>query len=192
MSELAELKAEARKLAAKRRKAAHDMMADVAPLRLVTSGIPLVPTREQRVVSGFFPYKSEIDVRPLLGKLAAEGWTTCLPIVIAKNEPLMFRRWLPGEPTVPGVWDIPRPADDAPEVLPDVLLVPLMAFDRLGYRLGYGGGFYDRTLEKLRKRKTVTAIGVAYADQQVDSVPRGAHDQPLDFILTEKGLLACK
>ena len=142
-------------------------------------------------MSAFFPYQSEIDTRPLLGKLAGEGWTTALPIVIALGEPLIFRRWLSGEPTVPGVWGIPRPMDASPLVEPDVLLVPLMAFDRQGYRLGYGGGFYDRTLEMLRSQKSIIAIGVAYGAQEVDAVPHADHDQALDFIMTEKEVFAC-
>jgi 5-formyltetrahydrofolate cyclo-ligase len=188
MTDLTERKAESRKAAAKARKIAHDLVKDEAPLQLAAQMFPLQPTAARKIVSAFFPYKSEIDTRPLLGKLAGEGWTTCLPIVIALGEPLIFRRWLPGEPTVPGVWGIPRPTDDAPLLEPDVLLVPLMAFDRQGYRLGYGGGFYDRTLEQLRDRKTITAIGVAYAAQEIDAVPHGPHDQPLDYVMTERGL----
>jgi 5-formyltetrahydrofolate cyclo-ligase len=191
MTELKDIKAEARKAAAKARNAAHVILKDEAPLQLAGHVFPVQPTVSRKIVSAFFPYKSEIDARPLLGKLAGEGWTTCLPIVIALGEPLIFRRWLPGEPTVPGVWDIPRPTDDAQLLEPDVLLVPLMAFDRLGYRLGYGGGFYDRTLELLRAKKTIIAIGVAYAAQEVDSVPHDSHDQALDFIMTEKGVFAC-
>jgi 5-formyltetrahydrofolate cyclo-ligase len=191
MTELTEIKAEARKTAAIARKIAHDMVKNDAPLQLASHAFPVQPTSTRKVVSAFFPYKSEIDARLLLGKLAGEGWTTCLPIVIALREPLVFRRWLPGEPTIPGVWGIPRPTCDAPIVEPDVLLVPLMAFDRKGYRLGYGGGFYDRTLELLRAKKTIIAIGVAYAAQEVDSVPHDSHDQALDFIMTEKGVFAC-
>ena len=178
-------------MAARQRKAAHDILKDEATLALMALAFPVRPTISRKVVSAFFPYKSEIDTRPLLGKLAGDGWTTALPIVIALGEPLIFRRWLPGEPTVPGVWDIPRPTDDAPLLEPDVLLVPLMAFDRKGYRLGYGGGFYDRTLSLLRAKKPITAIGVAYAAQEVDSVPHDAHDQPLDFVMTEREIFAC-
>lgn len=87
---------------------------------------------------------------------------------------------------VPGLWEIPVPPETAEEVEPDLLLIPMLAFDRLGYRLGYGGGFYDRTLELLRNRKPITAIGVAYAAQEMSEVPRGPHDQPLDWIMTEE------
>jgi 5-formyltetrahydrofolate cyclo-ligase len=184
-------KAEARKAAAKVRKAAHDVVQVEAPLMLASHRFPLQPTLSCKVVSAFFPYMSEIDTRPLLGKLAGDGWTTCLPIVIALGQPLIFRRWMPGQPTVPGKWDIPQPTDDAERVEPDVLLVPMMAFDKQGYRLGYGGGFYDRTLETLRAKKTITAIGVAYAAQEVDSVAHDSHDQILDYVLTEKGFHKC-
>ena len=111
--------------------------------------------------------------------------------MIANGQPLQFRRWLPGEPTVPGVWGIPRPPDSSPEVEPDVLIIPMLAFDRQGYRLGYGGGFYDRTLEKLRAKKNVVAIGVAYFAQELPSVPHGPHDQPINFVMTEKGVIPC-
>jgi 5-formyltetrahydrofolate cyclo-ligase len=189
--DLKENKAEARKAAAKIRKSAHEAIMAEAPLMLAAHQFPVQPTVSCKVVSAFFPYKSEIDTRPLLGKLAGEGWTTCLPIVIALGEPLIFRRWMPGQPTTPGTWDIPQPTDDAEQVEPDVLLVPMMAFDRHGFRLGYGGGFYDRTLEMLRSKKPITAIGVAYAAQEVDSVAHDSHDQALDYVLTEKGFHKC-
>jgi len=191
MDSLADIKKAARKSATIKRLAAHDAAKDLAPLALAAHPFPLKPEAGRSIVSGFFPYQSEIDTRPLLGRLAGEGWTTALPIVIANGQPLEFRRWLPGEPTVPGKWDIPRPPETSPLLKPDVLLVPMLAFDRAGYRLGYGGGFYDRTLELLRKEKPVVAIGVAYAVQGVDSVPHDDHDQKLDFIMTEKELIRC-
>lgn len=191
MTSLVDIKKALRKTAGQKRIAAHEAMKDEAPLALMGHRFPETPTATFKTVSAFFPYLDEIDTRPLLGKLAGEGWTTALPIVIKLGEPLKFRRWLPGEPTVPGKWDIPRPPDSSPEVEPDVLLVPLLAFDRAGYRLGYGGGFYDRTLALLRARKKIVAIGVAYAAQEVDAVPHDGHDQPLDFVMTEKELIRC-
>jgi 5-formyltetrahydrofolate cyclo-ligase len=188
---LKDAKADARKQAAVARATAHKALKDEAPLLLVGMSFPVSPTATRKVVSAFFPYQNEIDARPLLGKLAGEGWTTCLPIVIKLGEPLIFKRWTPGAPTVPGRWEIPQPADEAEEVEPDVLLVPLMAFDRRGFRLGYGGGFYDRTLVKLRAKKPIVAIGLAYAAQEVDSIPHDAHDQKLDFVMTEKGWFLC-
>src|SRR5947207_15918028 len=107
---------------------------------------------------------------------------------MAKVEPLTFRAWAPGEPTGRGIWDIHIPLETAVEVDPDVLLVPMLAFDKRGYRLGYGGGFYDRTLRELRKLKPIEAIGISYAAQEIDEVPHGDHDEPLDWMLTERGI----
>ena len=187
--DIAELKRKARSIASKRRAEAHEALKDTAGITLATRGLPagLSPG----IVSGFIPYKSEITTVPLMNQLGRQGWQTCLPVVIAAGQPLVFRAWSPGEALVPGVWDIPIPAATAPEVLPDLLLVPLLAFDRKGYRLGYGGGFYDRTLEKLRGLKKVVAIGVAYHAQMVDEVPLGIHDAPLDYVMTEQETFAC-
>ncbi len=189
--DLAQDKKILRAKAAERRAIAHAESAKTAPTQLLSLEFPGAPVTGRAVVSGFYPYESEIDVRSLLGKLGGEGWTPSLPVILGKNLPLEFRTWYPGEPTIPGRWDIPRPVEDAPVVTPDILLVPLLAFDRAGYRLGYGGGFYDRTLADLKPRKTVVAIGVAYAAQEVDFVPRGPHDEPLDFIMTELEVIRC-
>ncbi len=188
---LEQIKKDARTTAMQIRKAAHDEWESRAPLALASHHFPILPSLTSKIVSAFFPYQSEIDTRPLLGKLAGDGWQTCLPIVMGKGLPLQFRRWLPGSPTIAGVWGIPRPPEDAEVVDPDVLIIPLLSFDRKGYRLGYGGGFYDRTLEKLRVLKKITAIGVAYAAQEVDAVPHGDHDQPLDYIMTEREVIKC-
>ncbi len=188
---LEQIKKDSRTAATQLRKAAHEEWSGRAPLALAAHPFPVQPTITHKIVSGFFPYQSEIDTRPLLGKLAGDGWTTCLPIVIANGQPLQFRRWLPGEPTIKGVWGIPRPPDTSPELEPDVLIIPMLAFDRKGYRLGYGGGFYDRTLEKLRATKKIIAIGVAYSAQELDEVPHGSHDQALNYIMTEREVITC-
>jgi 5-formyltetrahydrofolate cyclo-ligase len=164
---------------------------EVAGPALAQRGLPFARQPQQRIVSGFFPYKSEISLLPLLARLHGEGWVTAMPVVIGEGLALIFRAWAPGEPTVPGIRDIPVPLETMAEVAPDVLLVPMLAFDRRGYRLGYGGGFYDRTLAKLRSLKQVTAIGVAYAAQEMAEVPRGPLDQPLDWIMTEKATTKC-
>jgi 5-formyltetrahydrofolate cyclo-ligase len=189
--DIAEVKRKARNAASKRRAAAHEALKDSAGIALAERGLPQGLPFAKGIVSGFIPYKSEITTIPLLNALRRQGWQTCLPVVIAQEQPLVFRAWQPGDPLVPGVWDIPIPPPEVPEVLPDVLLVPMLAFDRRGYRLGYGGGFYDRTLEKLRAIKTVIAIGVAYHAQMVDEVPLGAHDAPLDYVMTEEETFAC-
>ncbi len=189
--DIAEVKRKARTAASKRRAEAHEILKDTAGLAMAKRGLPAGLDLAAGIVSGFIPYKSEITTVPMLSRLHRDGWQTCLPIVIAQEEPLVFRAWAPGDPLVPGAWDIPVPVDSAPEVLPDVLLVPMLAFDRKGFRLGYGGGFYDRTLEKLRELKKVVAIGVAYHAQMVGEVPVGIHDAPLDYVMTEQETFAC-
>jgi 5-formyltetrahydrofolate cyclo-ligase len=168
------------------RAAAHADAAASAREALQRHGLDFLK-RAPGIVSGFVPYESEIDLTGLFERLAGEGWTTCLPVVIAKGQPLEFRPWRPGGGLEEGVWGIPVPPASAGTVKPDVLLVPLLAFDAHGYRLGYGGGFYDRTLKALRREKEVCAVGVAFAAQEVDAVPHEAHDEPLDWILTENG-----
>lgn len=189
--DIAEVKRKARAAASKRRAEAHEQLKREAGGALAERGLPASLHLGTGVVSGFVPYKSEIDTFPLLNRLRRDGWQTALPVVIAAGEPLIFRAWAPGDALVSGAWDIPIPTAAAPEVLPDVLLVPMLAFDRRGYRLGYGGGFYDRTLEKLRAIKKIVAIGVAYHAQMVEEVPRGPHDAPLDHVMTERETFAC-
>lgn len=141
------------------------------------------------VVSAYWPMREELDPLPTLEALAGRGHPTCLPVVVGRARPLVFRAWRPGAPLVPAPFGTSVPPEDAPELEPDLLLVPLLAFDRRGYRLGYGGGFYDRTLEGLRARKAVTAVGVAFAGQERAAVPHDALDQRLDLIVTEAAVL---
>ena len=189
--DLGEAKRKARIDAGARRAAAHAARHEQAPKVLATRGLPFARALDQRVLTGFFPYKSEISVLPLLARLAGEGWQLAMPVVVAEGKPLVFRAWEPGGDTEPGIWGIPVPPATAEELVPDVLLVPMLAFDAAGYRLGYGGGFYDRTLVGLRGEKTVVAIGVAYSGQEMESVPRGPLDQPLDYIMTEEATRPC-
>jgi 5-formyltetrahydrofolate cyclo-ligase len=139
-------------------------------------------------ISGYWPLPGEIDVRPALRHYHREGHTVGLPVVTGKHQPLVFRLWDPSLELVQGSFRVMTPPPEAPAVLPTILLVPLLAFDPEGYRLGYGGGFYDRTLAKLRAEAHAVAVGVAYAVQEVPLVPRGAFDQPLDFIVTERAV----
>ncbi|MBC8036099.1 MAG: 5-formyltetrahydrofolate cyclo-ligase [Rhizobiales bacterium] len=189
--DIAAVKRRARGEASKCRAAGHELLHATAKHELAQRGLPFASAPLQSVISGFFPYKSEISTLPLLTRLRGDGWRLAMPVVMGEGLPLTFRLWAPGEPTVSGIWNIPVPADTSPEVLPDVLMVPMLAFDSKGYRLGYGGGFYDRTLVKLRALKPIVAIGVAYSCQQVEEVPRGPFDQPLDYIMTEKDTFAC-
>jgi 5-formyltetrahydrofolate cyclo-ligase len=141
------------------------------------------------VVAGYWPIGTELDVRHTLSHLDLIGFGCALPVVVAKGEPLVFRTWTPQTPMERSGLGILAPAATVPEVDPDVLLVPLLAFDRAGYRLGYGAGFYDRTLERLRRSKRVTAIGIGFAGQEVGSVPRDRYDQPLDWLVNENFVL---
>jgi 5-formyltetrahydrofolate cyclo-ligase len=188
--DLADEKRQARRESLKRRAAAHRLNEEAGEA-LALRGLPFVRDVRHEAISGFFPYQSEISLLPLLTLLHGAGWTTAMPVVMGPGQPLIFRSWAPGEPVTPGIWEIPVPLETAAEIQPDVLLVPMLAFDRGGYRLGYGGGFYDRTLEKLRKAKPVIAIGVAYSAQEMPEVPHGPHDQPLDWVMTEEATIKC-
>jgi 5-formyltetrahydrofolate cyclo-ligase len=137
------------------------------------------------IVSGYMPMKSELDPRPLMRKLADAGARLALPVVIARGVPLMMRGYAFGDALVRGVWDIRVPPPEAGEVAPDIVLAPLLAFDRSGNRLGYGAGYYDMTITALRGKKPVVAIGVAFAAQEVDAVPTTPRDVRLDLVLTE-------
>jgi len=144
-----------------------------------------IPPPPGALVGGFWPMGSEIDPRPLLEALHARGHRISLPVTPPRGQPLSFRRWLPGTLMARGPMGTQHPAKgDA--VTPDWLIVPLLAFDRSGARLGYGGGYYDRTLALLRDAK---AIGVAYAAQEIAQVPTGPHDVRLPAIATEQGLI---
>jgi 5-formyltetrahydrofolate cyclo-ligase len=143
-------------------------------------------------VSGFIPLKSEIDIRPLMRALTDRGAKLALPVVVGRGEPLVMRAWEFGAPLKGGGWGISEPPDDAPEVLPDILLVPLLAFDRSGQRIGYGAGYYDMTIAALRAKKSVAAVGVAFAAQEVAQVPTTPRDARLDLVLTERETIEVK
>jgi len=179
---LAGVKTAARKAAFARRAQADPAVGDAANRHLIEA----VRLAAGTTVSAYWPIRTEIDPRPAMHQLAATH-NICLPIVMGEALPLTFRRWTPNAPLEVGAFGASIPVDSE-DLVPDVLIVPLAAFDDQGYRLGYGGGFYDRTLEKLKRLGPVTAIGFAYEIQACDAVPRDATDQRLDAIVTEAGI----
>lgn len=144
------------------------------------------------IVSGFMPLKSEINPMPLMRRLADAGAQLALPAVAGRGKPLTMRAFAFGEPLVAGVWGIREPGPDAREVFPDIVIVPLLAFDRAGRRLGYGAGYYDMTIAGLRARKPVIAVGIAFAAQEIPRVPTTARDAALDLVLTEHEVIDCR
>ena len=154
--------------------------------RLAGHLLDALPPRAGAVVSGFWPLDGEIDLRPLLHALAGRGHPVVLPVTPPRGHPLRFARWKPGDPLASGRFGTLHPTGE--DLAPDVLLVPLLAFDARGNRLGYGGGYYDRTLAALPGR---LAVGCAFAAQQVASVPVEPTDIRLDAVATERGVLMC-
>jgi 5-formyltetrahydrofolate cyclo-ligase len=140
-----------------------------------------------KVVSAYWPMASEFDTRPLLASFQNRGMVCALPVVISMGQPLAFRRFVPGEILLDAVFKTRVPPPQSGDVTPDLVFVPLLAVDRAGYRLGYGAGYYDRTLHQLRERGSITAVGLAYEGQIVDHVPHDAQDEPLDWLVTEAG-----
>jgi 5-formyltetrahydrofolate cyclo-ligase len=155
-----------------------------AALAVAMRGLPVEIARGT-IVSGYSPIRSEIDPAPLMRALAAQGARLALPAVTARGKSLVFRAWSPDDRLMLGPLGILEPSPAAAEVIPDMMLVPLAAFDRSGHRIGYGAGHYDYTLAHVRKIKPVTAIGLAFAAQEIAAVPALQHDVALDYVLTE-------
>ena len=167
-----------------KRDALSDAQRDAAAQALAARGLPF-DIAHGTIVAGYSPIRSEIDPTPLMRKLAAQGAQLALPVITARDAPLIFRVWSPGAELVRGPLGILEPSPEAASVIPDILLVPLAAFDRSGHRIGYGAGHYDRTFAQLRPSKAVTAAGVAFAAQEIVAVPMQPHDVALDYVLTE-------
>ena len=174
-----QIKADARKAAFATRKLAFEAGQGRAAELLAD----FLAVHRGKVLSGYMPMRTEIDPLPAM---AAHQGPVCVPVIIGKGQPLKFREWTPGCAMIAGEFGALIPADGA-WVEPDVLIVPLLAFDARSYRLGYGGGFYDRTLQALRAKRATLAVGYAFAAQQVAEVPIDAFDQRLDAIITEQG-----
>lgn len=173
---------------------------DMMAVRRMTSSILMLPEvagevqrgikarrGEPHIVAGFYAIQTEIDCLFILKALNAIQCRCALPIMVDKNAPLAFREWDLAEELTKASFGTMEPGLDCPEVMPDIILVPMLAFDETGHRLGYGGGYYDRTLEYYRnKGHDFTAIGIAFEGQKRDRVPVAEYDQPLDIIVTEQ------
>ncbi|MCL4767890.1 MAG: 5-formyltetrahydrofolate cyclo-ligase [Hyphomicrobiaceae bacterium] len=182
-----ELRATARRIRAE----AFQRQGGMAAGRIAAHGIAFAGPRAGATVSGYSPIGQEIDPLPLMQQLAGEGFGLAMPAVQGRCEPLLFRCWQPGDPMSEEKWGIREPLPSAPEAEPEIMLVPLLAFDAGGHRLGYGGGFFDRTLAAARARRAVLAIGLAFDAQEMAAVPRLDFDQRLDWVLTPSGPRKC-
>jgi 5-formyltetrahydrofolate cyclo-ligase len=177
-------KAELRSLALAAREALSSEQRAAAAQAIAARGLPFQLMRGA-VVAGYSPIRSEIDPLPLMHSLAAHDAKLALPTVTARGHALIFRAWSPGDRLTLGSLGILEPSPAAAEVVPDIMLVPLAAFDRLGHRIGYGAGHYDFTFAHLRKVKPVVGIGLAFAVQEIEAIPALSHDVALDYVLTE-------
>jgi 5-formyltetrahydrofolate cyclo-ligase len=177
-------KADLRAAALAKRDALTDEHRTAAAQAIASRGLP-IEIAPGTVVSGYSPIRSEIDPIPLMRALAAKGIRLALPAVLARGKSLAFRAWSPGDRLMLGPLGILEPSPAAAERVPDIMLVPLAAFDRSGHRIGYGAGHYDYTLAHLRKAKAIMAIGLGFAAQEITTVPALAHDVALDYVLTE-------
>ena len=185
--DFADIKAAARKVAFEVRKLAHaegQGAAEAARDHFLASRLHT----GAKVISAYRPIRTELDPTPLMVALHRAGHRLCVPVIVGEGQPLEFHEWWPEAPMKAGPFGAEVP-DDTHVLLPDLILAPLLCFDARGYRLGYGGGFYDRTLEGLRKIRKVRAYGFAFAAQQIERVPTEPTDQVLDGIVTEAGIL---
>jgi 5-formyltetrahydrofolate cyclo-ligase len=162
-------------------------MAEVLALK----GVEIARRAMVRSVAAYWPIRDEADTTWLLDALAYHEFIAALPVVEARGRPLLFRKWTSRDPLIQGPHGVMEPSTRLPEVRPDIVFAPLAAFDRRGHRVGYGGGYYDITLRHLRQIKRVLAIGVAFATQEVASVPAETHDERLDFVITETEFIEC-
>jgi 5-formyltetrahydrofolate cyclo-ligase len=178
-------KADLRAAALAKRDALSDEQRAAAAQGLAKRGLPVAITPGM-VVSAYSPIRNEIDPVPLMRKLAEQGAKLALPAVLARGKSLAFRAWSPDDRLMLGPLGIPEPSPAAAEMIPDVMLIPLAAFDGQGHRIGYGAGHYDYTLAHLRKVKAIAAVGIAFAVQEIKAVPALPHDVALDYVLTEK------
>ena len=154
------------------------------------AALPLpFPLQPGAVVAGYYPVRSELDPLPLLNRCAAAGMRLALPRVAERDRPLVFAEWRPGDALIRGAYGLSEPPAHIETLDPQIVLLPLVAFDRRGHRIGYGAGYYDRSLKLMRARRPVLTVGVGFAIQEVDAIPAAAHDEKMDFVLTERDVI---
>ena len=179
-----------REYAGARRRLAHRQSGPGAGVRAADHFLANVPVAPGAIVSGYWPIRDEFDVMPVMRRLSGAGYRCALPFVDKKRHVLIFREWRPGTVMLEGPFRIPEPTEEAAVLTPSLLLVPLLAYDSEGFRLGYGGGYYDGALADLRAADgPVLAVGMAFSEQLVERVPHGTRDQQLDWIVTERGAM---
>jgi 5-formyltetrahydrofolate cyclo-ligase len=181
-----EAKAALRSEAHKRRAQLHPSLRLDAARDAVAHFLEHLPLGKGEVVAAYWPIRDELDIRDLIVRLMDSGQPLALPVVLGDEEPLELRLWQEGAALYEAGFGTLAPEDGAPRVEPDIILMPLLGFDRHGTRLGYGGGYYDRTLARLQRRPRL--VGFAFARQEIDHIPRDSHDVPLDAIVTELGV----
>jgi 5-formyltetrahydrofolate cyclo-ligase len=184
-------KPELRAAALDRRAAVSKHIRTAFSRRAADEGLRLARERGSRVASAYWPIRGEADPVALLTALTGAGVLTALPVLAGRAKPLLFRQWRPGDPLVDSAVGLCEPVASAAKVEPDLFFVPLAAFDRSGHRLGYGAGYYDATLAALAPKNPL-AIGLAFACQEVASIPAEPHDHPLAFVITERETIDCR
>ncbi|NIX77915.1 5-formyltetrahydrofolate cyclo-ligase [Microvirga terricola] len=182
-----DFKNQLRREAFARREALDDVFRREASQRIAERALGFSDLDDLTPIGGYWPIRSEVDPRPLMEGLVARGQGVALSQMIEPH--LTFRLWQPGDTLVPAGFGVQEPHPDAPEALPVALLVPLLAFDRRGGRIGYGKGYFDRAIAALEQRHRILTIGLAYAVQEIEQVPVEPHDRPLDIIVTETELV---
>ena len=174
-----------RKVCRARRIDRHRRSSEQEPERLADLFLANVEPAQGNNIAGYWPIEGEMNVLPLLGRLHELGYNLCLPVVVKGTRVLSFRKWRPSDPTEVADFGIRIPVQTAHEVIPQLLIVPLIAFDERGYRLGHGGGYYDSTLWQLESSRPIT-VGVGFEDQRITEVPTEPHDVSLDWVITDE------
>ena len=171
-----------------RRRGVHDLRQVEGAQNLAANVAVEIPAAGN-IIAGYWPLGDEIDCRPALGALKLAAAQVALPVVAGQGQVLLFRSWCPGDELQPGPFGTAHPTPRAGVIVPNILLLPLIAFDATGHRLGYGAGYYDRTVADMRQDRAIVVVGIAYDEQEVEAVPADRHDQRMDAVITDRRTL---